>query len=105
MAGAGDESRYWGCAYPRAAGVALGLPPAGCRFARELCERLGHRRQVGLDRFLEQLGLFRRQTFGRDSEAPALVQRQFLGELVDLALAPGELPILRDEQVVQGFGI
>jgi len=33
------------------------------------------------------------------------MQRQLVGELVDLALAPGELPVLRDEQVTQGIGV
>ena len=28
-----------------------------------------------------------------------------MGELVDLGLAPGELPILRDEQLTQGVGV
>jgi hypothetical protein len=83
-------------------GLALGLSLGGCGFARE---RLCHRSQVRLDRFLEQVGMLQRQAFSLDPEAPALVQRQLVGELIDLGLAQGEFPVLRDEQLAQGVGV
>ena len=50
-----------------------------------------HRRQIGVDGFLEQLALFRQPVFGLDAEAPTLVQRQFVGQLIDSGLAPVQL--------------
>jgi len=85
--------------------LAFGLPLGGRRFAGELFQLLGHRREVRFDRLLEQLRLLDRQALRLDPETPALVQRQLVGELIDLGLAPGELPVLGDEQLTQGVGV
>lgn len=83
-------------------GLLLGLSLGGCGFARE---RLCHRSQVRVDRFLEQFGMLQRQAFSLDPEAPERVQRQLVGELIDLGLAQSEFPVLRDEQATQGVGV
>ena len=68
---------------------------------RELRQFFFHRRQVGIDGFLEQLPLLDRPVLGLDAEAPALEQRQFMGQFVDLGLAPVQLAVFLDQQATQ----
>jgi len=73
--------------------------------AFRLCWRCGelrqfffHRRQVGINGFLEQLPLLDWPVLGLHPEAPALVHGQFMGEFVNLALPPAQLTILLVDQ-------
>jgi hypothetical protein len=86
-------------------GFAFGLPPSGGGLAGELRQFLGHGRQVGIGGFLEQLGLLGGQAFRLHAETITLVQRQLMAELIDLALASDQFPVLLDEQAAQGLGI
>lgn len=79
---------------------ALGLAPLFLVFLgrRELFELHFDRRQVGIDRFLEQPGLFFWPTLGLHTKAPPFMQRQFMGQLLDLGLAPDQFTVLLDDQ-------
>ena len=63
----------------RRQGFALGLAPGRRRFAGELFELLGHRSQVGFDRFLEQLGLLRRQALRLDPQSASVCAARVRG--------------------------
>ena len=80
-----------------APGLALGRRALrGVRL--QLLELFAHGRQIGLGGFLEELRLLGGQALGTHAEAMALVQRQFMGEPLDLGLAPHEFAFLLDEQ-------
>ena len=83
--GARQMDRQW-----QAFGLALGFG----RWCGQLRQLGFHRRQIGVEGVLEQLALFHRPVFGLGAKTPALVQRQFVGQLIDFALAPVQFLVL-----------
>jgi hypothetical protein len=87
-----------------APGLAFRLPGlAGVGL--QLLELFAHRGQIRLGGFLEQLRLLGRQPLGTHPVALTLVERELMGEPLDLGLTPDEFALLLHEQAAQDVGI